>query len=90
MYSKSPKSKVPRPFDQAIWRRTSPDKYGPVPQQQNGIDCGMFVITAIDYLLYELPLLYQFEDMNFFRVKLLESFLSRKDYVVVIESTDDD
>lgn len=89
LYLKSPATKQVRNFDRAMWKCTDSDKFGPVPQQVNAIDCGVFVITAVDYLMYDLPLLYSYEDMNFFRNKILESFLIKIEEIIEIDLDDD-
>lgn len=44
------------------------DRMDYVPQQENGYDCGMFVITCADYLSDDLPLSYDQEDIGSNRV----------------------
>lgn len=46
-----------------------------VPLQRNGFDCGMFVITAADYLADNLPLEYTQEDMPLNRLKVGSALL---------------
>lgn len=40
------------------------------PQQQNGYNCGVFVITAMDYLADDLPLCYDQNDVDNNREKI--------------------
>ena len=54
-----------------------------IPQQRNGVDCGMFSTIIADFLSDNLPLNYGQEDMIFFRKKVAASILRGKlDYPI--------
>lgn len=41
------------------------------PQQRNGIDCGMFVVMTVDFLMDDLDLVnFSQEDMEYFRMRV--------------------
>ena len=41
-----------------------------IPQQKHSLDCGVFVILAIDFLTDSLPLIYGQDEMPYFRLKI--------------------
>ena len=52
------------------------DREKNIPQQRNGVDCGMFSIICADFLSDDLPLTYGQKDMPSFREKVAASILS--------------
>jgi sentrin-specific protease 1 len=54
------------------------DKEKNVPQQRNGVDCGMFSIICADFLSDDLPLAYEQKDMPTFREKVAAAVLAGK------------
>ena len=52
------------------------DREKHVPQQQNGVDCGMFSIVCADFLSDDLPLDYAQQDMPFFRKKIAAAVIN--------------
>lgn len=61
----------PGVFDAAKWKLR--DMSDTIPQQENGIDCGVFVIYYMDLLSLELPLMFGGNDMPHCRSRLLLS-----------------
>jgi sentrin-specific protease 1 len=52
-----------------------------VPQQKNGVDCGMFTIMFADYLTDDLPLAFEQKDIPKFRQKTVAAIMrGRLDY----------
>ena len=51
------------------------DREENIPQQANGVDCGMFTTICADFLSDDLPLNYTQTDMAFFRRKVTSSIL---------------
>ena len=52
------------------------DKEKNIPQQANGVDCGMFTTICADFLSDDLPLKYGQTDMPFFRRRVTASVLN--------------
>ena len=71
----------PGVFDAAKWKLR--DMSDTIPQQENGIDCGVFVIYYMDLLSLELPLMFGGNDMPHCRSRLLLSIFDT-DLVVVL------
>ena len=46
-----------------------------VPQQGNGVDCGVFTCICADFTSEDLPLRYSQDDMLFFREKICADIL---------------
>ena len=46
-----------------------------MPQQVNGVDCGLFACMCADFLSDDLPLRYSQNDMAFFREKMCADIL---------------
>jgi len=67
--------KKPYTFHENEWNVQMRPRNIRIPQQSNSCDCGMFCITFVDYICYDLPFLFQAEDMNLFRSKLLGQLL---------------
>ncbi len=58
-------------LDESSWKRINSGEHRVlVPQQNNGVDCGVFVCVAADFIQDDLPLTYSQEDMPFFRKKI--------------------
>lgn len=52
-----------------------------IPQQMNGVDCGMFTILYADYLLDDLPFTFDQSDIPSFREKTVAAIMrGRLDY----------
>ena len=49
--------------------------YKDVPQQSNGVDCGVFVLVCADFLSDDLPLDYSQEEMEHYRQKIATDIL---------------
>jgi Ulp1 family protease len=67
-------------FDAGEWTEY-PEQLNSVPTQENGCDCGMFVILVIDSIFNSLPLSsYSQSDMPEYRLKLAQAILQQSLY----------
>jgi Ulp1 family protease len=57
-------------LDTSNWITRCPGELLQVPQQHNGVDCGIFSMLAADYLSDRLPLTYSQGDIPLFRAKI--------------------
>lgn len=51
-----------------------------IPQQRNGYDCGLFVMTLADYVSDNLPLQYSQTDMPRLRIQYASNLIQRRLY----------
>ena len=56
------------PLDTSEWQLISREDH--VPQQANGVDCGVFTIVCADFISDDLPLEYSQKDIPRFRQKI--------------------
>lgn len=56
------------PLDTSSWQLIS--REANVPQQANGVDCGVFVTMFMDLIFDDLPLEFSQSDISFFRQML--------------------
>ena len=66
-------------FDENEWTEY-PVQFNSIPTQENGWDCGMFVILVIDSIVNSIPLIssrYSTSDMPEYRLKLAQAILQQ-------------
>ena len=68
------KDKKQGEYDVSNWNTY--DRENNIPQQKNGVDCGMFSTICADFLSENLPLDYGQSDMPFFRKRVAASILN--------------
>jgi Ulp1 family protease len=59
------------------FRAMAKENLASVPQQKNGIDCGVFVCMYAEYLLFDLPLNFSRTDIFFFRSRICANILQQ-------------
>lgn len=63
-------------------RAMAKENLASVPQQNNGIDCGVFVCMYAEYLLFDLPLNFSRTDIFFSALEFAQIFYSRVSIIV--------
>lgn len=70
------RDKKKKEYDTSHWKLI--DRENHVPQQQNGVDCGMFSIICADFLSDDLPLDYEQSEMRTNRYRVATAIMKGK------------